>query len=86
MTRIKNMTVKKMKPPIAQRAVLGVGSSPGACVTILAARGCVGVSMFLYMTTKRREGNIGRAEILHSSVRESRNTRMKICSQFTPRL
>jgi hypothetical protein len=86
MTRIKNMTVKKMKPPIAQRAVLGEGSSPGVCVTILAARGCVGVSMFLYMTIKRCKGNISRAKILHSSVRENRNTRVKTFSQLTPRL
>jgi hypothetical protein len=85
MTRIKNMTAKKMKPPIAQRVVLEVGSSPGVCVTILAARGCVGVSIFLYTTIKRCKGNIGRAEILHSSVRESRNTRVKIFSRFTPR-
>jgi hypothetical protein len=40
------MAAKNMNPPIAQRAVLGVGSSPGVWVTILAARGCVGVSMF----------------------------------------
>jgi hypothetical protein len=86
MTRIKNMTVKKMKPPIAQRAVLGVGSSPAVCVTILAARGFVGISMLLYMTAKRCKGNIGRAKILHNSVRKNRNTKMKIFSQFTPRL
>ena len=46
MTRIKNMIAKTTNPPIAQRAVAGVGSSPGVWVAMLAARGCVGVSMF----------------------------------------
>jgi len=34
-----------MNPPMAHRAVLRVGSSPGVWVTILVWRGCVGVSM-----------------------------------------
>jgi hypothetical protein len=39
------MTAKNMNPLIAQSEVVGDRSSPGVWVAILAARGCVGVSM-----------------------------------------
>jgi hypothetical protein len=70
MTRIKMMAAKIVKPAIAQRAVLKESSSPGVCVPIFGARGCVGVSMFLYMTRKRNKGNTNRTEIPHSFVRD----------------
>jgi len=63
------MTAKRMNPAIVQRAVPREGSSPGVWVPIFAARGCVGVSIIVYMTGKICKGHILRAEIPHSFVK-----------------
>jgi hypothetical protein len=64
------MAAKNMNPPIAQRAVLGAGSSPGVWVTIWLQEGVLVFPCFLYKTTTRCKGNTDRAEILDSSVRK----------------